>query len=234
MDTLCECLQDEYKINMKSHVGALNLILRDVTSEPAARVALGKPSDSATRPTRFGHVAKRMHTKRRNAKRGRTIDKIRMAKKNEPKRALSPSSIFGSETRPTIIEAFRSKGEKINAAGIRKHIAALWDAETDKDKYYDLARRDQERYADEKAAFDWEETSTPKRRRRRDGLVSFEDAAQTPPTVLAPRSASVATAAASVYSYATSYLQPFFVMVGGSWLIPRRHAVNERAGPPCS
>jgi hypothetical protein len=166
---------------------------------------------------------KRKQVKRKKAKRGETkkwgkqTRKARQAKENEPKRPLSPTSIFGNERRPAIISAIRAKGEKINKARIRKQLAALWDAETNKPKYFHLAHKDKERYADEKVAFDWEETTAKKRNRLAE---SFEDAAQTPPSrddVAQPLGA----AAASVYSYAVGYLQPFLVKVdGANWVDP--------------
>jgi hypothetical protein len=206
MDALCVSLQDEYKINMKSHVGALKLIVFDVI----------KGFEFLVVPTSSGPVANREHADREHAETDVQINSFLRAK---PQRALSPSSIFANEKRLAVVRAILARGGKISASRVRNRIADLWHVETDAPKYYYLAHKDQERYANEKAAFDWEETSTPKQL-----AACFEDAAlQSPPARdEAPRDrASVAAAAASVYSYAVGYLQPFFVMVGRSWIDPK-------------
>jgi hypothetical protein len=209
MDTLCERLRDEYQINMQSHFGVLSLILRGVTKKPAMTVAS---------PAR--RVARRTNNRRKWAKKENAPNNA--TKKNEPKPALSPRMIFGNERRPAIMGAIRAKGETIDAAAIERQIAALWDAKRYVPmKYYTLAEKDKERYADEKVAFDLGETATPKRRD-----TSFKNAAQTHPTYQVA-SPSVAASAASVYSYAVGYLRPFLVQVGGSWIDPKM-ARNQR------
>jgi hypothetical protein len=116
---------------------------------------LGIPALASAAQSAIRRVAKR-----KKAKRGET-HKAPNATKHEPKRPLRPSRIFGNERRTAIIEALRATGKKITGTRIRKQIAALWDAETDKPKYFALAHKDKERYADEKAAFDWKMASTP-------------------------------------------------------------------------
>jgi hypothetical protein len=60
MRVLCERLQDEYRINMESHVGALNLIVYVVAPAEAAKLL------SAQIPA--GHAAERTKARRRRAK----------------------------------------------------------------------------------------------------------------------------------------------------------------------
>jgi hypothetical protein len=175
-----------------------------------------------------GPVAKRKKAKHNTAKRSKaTRERASKAnkKKNEPKPALCAVTIFTNERRPAIMEALRAKGDQVDPADIDRQIAALWRAEPNWTEYYARAVKDSERYADEKATFDWEggaadqavkkRTAAPKKR-----APSFEDAAQTPPAhdVTQPRWASVFIAAASIYSYAVGYLQPFLVPVNGNWV----------------
>jgi hypothetical protein len=173
-------------------------------------LTLGIPAFSSAAQSAVRRVAKR-----KKAKRGET-HKAPNATKHAPKRPLRPSRIFGNERRTAIIEVMRATGEKITGTRIRKRIAALWYAETDKPKYFALAHKDKERYADEKAAFDWNESCTRSRR-----AASSEDATETLPPHDAAACASVSGAAASVYSFAVSYLQPFLVCVNGSWVDPK-------------
>jgi hypothetical protein len=227
-DALCERLQDEYKINMKSHAGALNLIVHDVMRGPATRVALAKVVKASAAPALAGRVANRKKAKRWRKKRTKAKRQKASAatKKNAPQRALTADVIFDNERRPAIVAAILAKGEAVDVAVIGDQIAALWRTEPDKMKYSLLAQKDEGRYADEKAAFDWEDaaaaqpikkkTATPKQR-----AAAFEDAAQTPDW------AFVSAAAVSVYSYAVGYLEPFLVPVGGGWADPKM-ARNHR------
>jgi hypothetical protein len=192
MNELCERLEDEYKIHMKSHVGALKVIIYDVTKEaPAIRVALSETAQ-ANRKKVNRKKAKREKAKREEASKAK--------QKKEPKPAQSAKVIFGNERRPAIVEAIRARGGKINAARVGAEITALWHAETDRDTYFALAVKDRERYADEKAV--------------------YADGAQPPSThdVAPPHWPSVSAAAASVYRYAVGYLQPFLVTADGMWV----------------
>jgi hypothetical protein len=142
MNDLCERLEDEYKINMKSHVGALKLIVYDVMKEPAIRIALVKVAKVKRNKARRGTG------KRENAQKAK--------KKNAPKRALSAYDIFASERRDAVVEAIRVDGDMVTAAEIDDRTCSLWNAETDKERYTARAQKDRERYADEKATFDKE------------------------------------------------------------------------------
>jgi hypothetical protein len=239
MNDLCERLEAEYNINMKSHVGALKVLIYDVMNGPAMRVA----------PVRLAPA------KRTNNKRGKA------------KRALKPAmfahDIFRNERRPAIVEGIRTRGEMASAADIDDQISKLWrdESERERDRYDALAQKNRERYADEKATFDkkalfgvtrggaakatkkrtvrcqWASlftavvgchlratkkwTATPTKR-----AVHFEDAAQPPPAHnVVP---SVSAAAATVYSCAVSYLRPFFIDVTGGYLIDSKMARRER------
>jgi hypothetical protein len=134
--------------------------------------------------------------------------------------------IFENERRPAVIEAIRATGEKVTSAEIDRRLAALWNAEADMAKYSALAQKDNERYAEETAAFDCEGGAAPqavKKKTPGERAASFEDAAQTPPAhdAVRPDWASVSAAAASVYGYAVGYLQPFLVVVHGTRFDPK-------------
>jgi hypothetical protein len=201
---------------------------------PNGPLALGKRTSASAVQPASSPVAKRKTAKRRETKRERMNHKARKAQKNEPKRPLLPSRIFGNERRFAIIEAIRAKGRKVSPGRIRKQIAALWDAATDKPTYFALAHKDKARYADEKAAFDWEESCTRSR-----PAASFEDAAPPPPAhyVVPPNWASASAAVASAYRHAVGHLQPFLVPVNGSWVDPktaRQQRTRWAALPPCA
>jgi hypothetical protein len=182
---------------------------------------------------RAGKTAKHKTARRRSAKKERA-SKPKKNSKNEPKPALESYMIFGNERRPTIMDAIHVNGGQVDPADIDRRIAVLWDAETDKAKYYGLADKDRERYADEKAAFDWEggaaartvKKMTAAQRKR---AAFSEDAAQTPSAhdVAPSDRTSLSAAAASVYSYAVGYLQPFFIRIGVRWVDPKM-ARNQR------
>jgi hypothetical protein len=95
-------------------------------------------------------------------------------------------------------------------------------------KYSALAQKDNERYAEETAAFDCEDGVAPQAVKKKTATpgkraASFEDAAQPPSAhdVVRPDWASLSAAAASVYSYAVGYLQPFLVVVHGTRFDPK-------------
>jgi hypothetical protein len=186
-----------------------------------------------------GQAAKRRGVKhetarRENAKLQRATVSNAKREKSEPQPALRAEVIFENERRPVLEEVVRTRCGQVNLTHIDGQIAALWIAETDKAKYYALADTDSERYADEKAAFDWEggaasqavtktkTTGTPKKR-----ATSFEDAAPPARDVVTPHWASGSAAAASVYSYAVAYLEPFLVLVDRRWVEPKI-ARNQR------
>jgi hypothetical protein len=153
---------------------------------------------------------------------------------NEPRPALPAKDIFGDEWRPAIIEASRAMGDQVNAADVDRQVAALWDAETDKLKYYDLSRNDRERYADEKAAFDWDGGAATQAAKKKPAIpgtraASVEDTAQI--DVAPPRWAPVIVATASVYGYVVKYLQPFVVGMTGMYLRSKVQAAQKIAMP---
>jgi hypothetical protein len=186
------------------------------------------PTKAFAAHTPVGQTAKKMKATRTKAKLQQAKrDKVPKAhkKKHEPKPALWAHEIFENERRPAVIEAIRATGEKVTSAEIDRRLAALWNAEADMAKYSALAGKDRERYVDEKATFDWEGgVAAPAVKnytaRSRPRAASFEDAAQTPlaHSIASSHGASASAAAASVYSYAGAFLQPFLVSVNGSWV----------------
>jgi hypothetical protein len=168
--------------------------------------------------------AKRKKSKRRRAKREKPSTSTM---KEEPKPPLRAYAIFANERRPAVVAAM---GEKVDMANVDMQIATLWFVETDTAKYRTLEDRDRERYADEKAAFDWGGGAASKAARKKTATsrkaraASFDgDAAQAPLAhdIPPPRRVPVSTAAASVYSYAVAYLQPFLVRVNGTSVDPQ-------------
>jgi pyruvate/2-oxoglutarate dehydrogenase complex dihydrolipoamide acyltransferase (E2) component len=138
---LCQRLEGEYKINMKSHMGAVKVILYGVINEPATRAAVAKAK-----------------TKRAKAKRGKAKreEASRAKQKNEPKPPLSKYAIFRNEKRDVVVEASRARGEAIDAVDIEAQISTLWRTlnRRDGERYREIADEDKECYADEKATFE--------------------------------------------------------------------------------
>jgi hypothetical protein len=190
-----------------------------------------------------GRLAKLKKAKNKKAKRSQTKHKTVKRKKakgdraltattkntNAPKPALEPRVIFDNERRPILVAAIRANGEMADAADIDRRITALWYAETHTAKYHALARVDRQRYADERAAFDWEGgAAAPVTNRQAATLIRERAASFTSTTRPSPASdgapverASLSAAATSVYSHAVSYLQPFSITVNGYSVEPQ-------------
>jgi hypothetical protein len=201
-----------------------------VVKEPAVAVPLAEAAKALTAQAPASEMAKRKSVKctQRREKAKRETAKRKKTKKEKTPHAkttrafLWAKTIFANERRPAITEVVRAKGGPVNPTDIDDQIDALWQAETDKEKYEFLEAVSKERYINDHVldgapALDVakKRAATPKER-----AASCEDAAQVPPAV--PTRCALKSAIASMCSYAGNYLQPFLLKVGDDhcWVDP--------------